>query len=311
VTTPYGPVNGIDAHQLVFVKACRPIPVFFGHIWGLRSRTGCRSSVARKANAYSIPAPAMVVLQQTNPCTGIDLSGSVGASITATGSVVVDCPSSPPVNFSGANAKINAPGFYGVGTCAPPSDCTNGAATPVSQLGGAVADPLANLPAPLPGDPGVLYRSANAFGNLPCLKGIYYVYGNSTDTVPLIPTCAGYTSMEYLADGIGIDDHVTGAIVLTPPASGTYAGISIFMARDHYATINTRMNSGGSLTCGTIYAPTGSINTPSGNVDITINGQLIVLTIKINGGGGPNGSMRVNPPAGTSSLTSKDIGLEQ
>jgi uncharacterized membrane protein len=48
VTTPYGPIDGIDAHQLVYVQACRPIPVFFARIFGVRSRTGCRARTQKQ-----------------------------------------------------------------------------------------------------------------------------------------------------------------------------------------------------------------------------------------------------------------------
>jgi Flp pilus assembly protein TadG len=312
ITTPYGPIDGIANTQLVYVQACRPIPVFFAHIFGVRSRTGCRSSVARKNHAYVIPNPGMVVLQQTNPCTGIDLSGSTGASINSTGSVVVDCPSNPPDTFAGSNAQINATTLYTVGTCTPTSQCTNGATTPVNQLTTPVNDPLAALPALAIGDAGVTTLTTAAFNNLPCLDGIYYVTGNPGSTVSLIRTCPNKTSMEYLTTGIGINDSIKTNIALNPPTNGTYTGISIFLAHGNTATINTTMNNQGSLTTGTIYAPDGSINAPSGNVNITINGQLIVQSVTIKGGGGPkNTALQINPPNGTPSITTNDVGLER
>jgi hypothetical protein len=254
----------------------------------------------------------MVVLQQTSPCTSIDLRGSSGASISTTGAVVVNCLSNPPDAFSGGNAQIIASTLYTVGTCAPTSQCTNGAATPIDQLSAPVGDPLAALAAPQSGAIGVTTKTTSAFNNLACLTGIYYVTGNPGDTVSLIPTCTGATSWEYLSGQIAINDSTKSAIVLNPPTNGTYAGISIFLAHGNTSTINTAMNANGSLTSGTIYAPDGSINAPHGNVDITINGQLIVQSITIKGGGGPkNTALQINPPAGTPSITTNDIGLEQ
>jgi Putative Flp pilus-assembly TadE/G-like len=312
VTTPYGPVNGIDSHQLVYVRVCRPVPVFFSRLFGVHSRSGCRSSVARKNNSRVVGTPGMVVLKQDVPCTGIDLRGSKGASIVSTGDVVVNCASAPPVDFSGSNSQLVANTLYTVGACADASQCTNGAPTPVSSLSAAVNDPLASLPAPTIGGAGVTTLTTAAFNALPCLDGIYYVTGNPGDTVSLVKTCGNKTSMEYLSGQIGINDSIKSPVALDPPTSGTYAGISIFFAHGNTSTINTTMTNKGSLTTGTIYAPDGSINSPSGNVDVTVNGQVIVQSVTIKGGGGPkNTSFVVSPVAGTAPITADDIGLEQ
>jgi hypothetical protein len=151
----------------------------------------------------------------------------------------------------------------------------------------AAADPLANIPEPVPSgtnygsvtvsggtiQPGI-YTSINitAGATVTMAPGIYYLSsaGGLSDlggifgffaglagiTVNSGATLTGNGVMIYNQSGDNLDFYNAGAVNLTPPTSGTYKGISLFQPRSD--TTEMHLISSNNVTIsGTLYAPAG------------------------------------------------------
>jgi Flp pilus assembly protein TadG len=181
---------------------------------------------------------------------------------------------------------------------------------------------------------------STALGSGNCLQnkagytyGYYYITSGNLD---FYNVCAGAHVMLYLAGTSYMDQNLNSEITMfdidgthqgqsaplatdVPPASpaGTlnpYAGISIFMERHDDNSSNTlgrvlsmNGNSNGTVSSGTIYAKDGVFgrrgNSTAGNIDWLVQGQVVVASILMSGGGGPkNGGLVVNVPASTIDL---------
>ncbi len=120
--------------------------------------------------------------------------------------------------------------------------------------------------------------------------------------------------MIYLAGTSYMDQNLNSEITMDPPLTGPYAGISLFMERHSDNSANTvgrvlsmNGNSHATVTTGTLYAKDGVLgqrgNSTAGNIDWLVNGQVVVASILMSGGGGPkNGGLVVNVPADTPDL---------
>ncbi|MDQ1402186.1 MAG: hypothetical protein QOG03_502 [Actinomycetota bacterium] len=308
VTTPYDAGAGLKT-SLVFVKTCRPTTRFFAQFAGQNSPTVCRSAVARNILGKALGKIGVIALEQSPGCLDYHFHGSAGAVLTSTGSVIADCGSAPP-NSMGNNNSLEAPTFFTVGPCQTRSACVgNAASTVIDQLPSPVPDPLADLPDLTTGFGGVIQTTVASVSNLNCLDGIYYVTG--TGTVPPIPTCVGKTAMLYLVSA-GWGDNVKTDIVMLPPATGPYKGVSVFIARGNTSVAWLSGNSKASVTMGTLYGRDADVDW-QGNIDWIVNGQVVANTYLLGGGGGSkNLGFVVNVPADApDKFLDPDIGLEK
>ena len=84
----------------------------------------------------------------------------------------------------------------------------------------------------------------------------------------------------------------SGTYSLSPPTSGTYAGIVIFQPHDNAKALDLSGNASGMT--GTVYAPTAQLS-ESGNAEL--NASVVVDTLTISGNGVANG-LTLDSPAG-------------
>ncbi len=297
-------------YGLIYVSVCKGTEAFFGKVVDSAGSNVCRQAVARRYGGAAIIGAGVIALREGSGCVDYDLRGSAGTIMNVTGAVIANCEESPPNNFSGGNAAINATGFYSVGTCPNQDACVgNHAVTPTIPMSGPVTDPLASLPEPTASDPTFTHVTVSAYNALSCLDGLYRVTGTGTVTVK--STCAGKTAFTFLVQA-GLGGNLKDEFEQTAPATGTYKGISLFMARNNASTIEWNGNSHASaLYNGTVYAPAGSVDW-GGNIDVMVNGQVIAQDFLLHGGGGPkNWGFAVNPPTDVVPVHfDDDIGLE-
>jgi len=136
-----------------------------------------------------------------------------------------------------------------------------------------ITDPLASLPAPA--NPGGTCQKINVSGNTTltltpgCYNGIqvsgkgnlilnpglYYLTGDFSATGQ--GTISGSGVMIYMKSG-AVSFTGQGNITISPPASGAYAGMALFVDRSNNKSVSVTGNSGSSIT-GTIYAPDSQI----------------------------------------------------
>ncbi len=304
VATPYS-----GNHGLIYVEVCQDSEATFGRVVGATSERVCRAAVARRYGGTSIGDAGVIALKQSTPC--FDHRGSAGTILSVSGSVLANCAGNPPNNLSGTNPQIDATAFYSVGSCDPASECVGrGVATPAIQISGPIPDPYSSLPEPLAGASGFHHLSVSAYNDLDCLDGHYRVTG--TGDIELKPTCAGATAFTFLVSA-GVGSNLKTELEQFAPTSGTYRGISLFLARSNSSTIEWNGNAHSAMTYhGTVYAPAARIDW-GGNIDVFIDGgQVIANDYVLKGGGGPkNLGFKVVPPPGVPPVPiADDIGLE-
>ncbi|MGO9923386.1 MAG: Ig-like domain repeat protein [Isosphaeraceae bacterium] len=260
-----------------------------------------------------------------DPTAGGALSLSGNASIQLSGGVYVDSSSSTALSASG-NATIKASVIDVTGKV---SKSGNASFSPAPVTGAAaVADPLASLAEPttsgltnygsesLSGNssatikPGI-YSAITVSGNgtLTMNSGIYIIEGGgfsvsgnasvSGTGVMIFDAGSTYPSIGGTYGSISLSGN--GSYNLTPPATGTYAGIVIFQSRDNTKALTLSGNASGMT--GTIYAPADQL-AESGNAEL--NAAVIVDTMAVSGNG-VNNAVTLNAPSGTVAYTPAEI----
>jgi hypothetical protein len=234
------------------------------------------------------------------------LSISGNGQINIPGNLVVDSNSATAVIVSG-NATVSAASISVVGGVKS-SGNTHFTPSPVTGAG-VVIDPLASLAAPSvsgssPGainvggstsltiNPG-LYTHINVSGNgqLTMNAGIYVIAGGGFSVtgngkvngseVLIYNAGSNYPSAGGNFGGIALSGSAQ--VNLTAPASGAYAGIVFFQARDNTRAISVSGNALIGLGYGMIYAPTALLTT-SGNGQFN-HTPLVVNQLQITGNG--------------------------
>ena len=289
----------------------------FGRVVGQNTIYVSAHALALRTSARTLSGLGVVALRSTPNCVGVDLRGSVASALQINGgSIIVNCASPPPVSFSGSNPTITGDGtFYSVGSCgstaaAAEQNCSNSTTSFVAggyvRIPAPVSDPLAAIPDVTTTSPGVVEEATGAnVAGLSCLGAandtsptIYYI---DTGTITNFPSlCSGDSGgvLFYLAGSSNIALSLHSPEDITPaPTSGPWRGISIFAARGNAAQIDIQGNSSGSLVTGTIYARDGFLTNSRGNINLTVNGQIVVQEISEVGAGGPkNLGIVVNVP---------------
>ncbi len=260
-----------------------------------------------------------------DPSAGGALSLSGNASINLPGGVYVNSNSSTALSASG-NATIKATVIDVHGGA---QKSGNASFSPAPTTGAAVAaDPYASLPEPsttgltsygsesLSGNssatinPGI-YSGISVSGNakLTMCSGIYIiegggfsVSGNASVTgagVTILNAGSKYPSTGGTYGSISLSGN--GSYNLTPPTSGTYAGIVIFQSRDNTKALTISGNAVGMT--GVIYAPAAAL-TESGNAQLSASIDVDTLAIS---GNGVSNAITLSSPAGTVAYTPAQI----
>jgi hypothetical protein len=196
----------------------------------------------------------------------------------------------------------------------------------------AVADPLANVPEPVPSgtnygtvsctgsktlEPGI-YTAINvaSSANVTMEPGIYYLSGPSTSGSygGLFPfgqtggismgsgaTLTGNGVMIYNASGDNLNFKKAGTVSLSPPTSGAYQGICIWQPRKDSSEIHLVSSNSFSIS-GTLYAATGLFDLRPTGTSVFNMGNYICWQFETNQagtdfgvGGGTTGTTNLNP----------------
>jgi Bacterial Ig-like domain (group 3)/Right handed beta helix region len=260
-----------------------------------------------------------------DPSAGGALSLSGNASIKLTGGVYVDSTSASALSASG-NAAIKASVIDVHGGV---SKSGNASFSPAPVTGAAVlADPLASLAEPsttglsnygsesLSGNssatikPGIYSQiSVSGNGTLTLCSGLYIIEGGGFSVsgnasvvgsgVTIFNAGSKYPTTGGTYGSITLSGN--GSYNLSPPTSGTYAGIVIFQSRDNCSALTLSGNASGMT--GTVYAPAAQL-AESGNAQL--NAAVIVDTMTVSGNGVSN-TVALSSPAGTVAYTPAEI----
>jgi hypothetical protein len=251
-------------------------------------------------------------------------NGTGNGQVVVTGAPILINANSSQAATLAQNASLSAPQMSIVGNYT-----TNGSAsvgtTPVTTGVQPTPDPLAKLAVPVAStmtmqsnsqfsysggsftlQPGVynggIMLSGTASATLE--PGIYYLNGGGLK-VSGQASLTGNGVMIYnnpLASGDAINIGSQGAITLSPPTSGVYAGISLFQTRASGEGVSLAGTGGMSIT-GTIYAYNARL-TVTGNGTITMGSQVIANAMTTKG----NGTINV-PWSNTKVARPRDIRL--
>jgi hypothetical protein len=226
--------------------------------------------------------------------------------------VTVDSSAAAALSVAG-NGQLTAGSVQVVGGA---SVVGNGVVSPAAVIGVAVLpDPLAGLPVPAGGasmtavalssgtmtiNPGVYPSIAvSGSGSLILSPGVYVIAGGgfSVSGSASVTVASGSNSVTghgvliYNAGGNfpaaggnfgGISLTGSGTINLTTPDQGTYAGITIFQARDNIRAISLSGHGTALLGGGAIYAPAALLAV---NGQAQLQDALVVNRLQIRGGG--------------------------
>ena len=277
--------------------------------------SGDTNFITSSASTNSVTIGQSIIV--LDPSAGGALSLSGNASIKLTGGVYVDSSSSTALSASG-NAAIKASVIDVHGGV---QKSGNASFSPTPTTGAAVlADPLASLAEPsisgltnygsesLSGNssatikPGIYSQiTVSGNGTLTMDSGIYIIEGGGFT----VSGNAGVTGSGVMIVNAGSKYPTTGGTYgsitlsgsgsynLSPPTTGTYAGIVIFQTRDNSKALTLSGNASGMT--GTVYASAAQL-AESGNA--SLNAALIVDTLTINGNG-INNTVTLSSPSGT------------
>jgi Flp pilus assembly protein TadG len=180
----------------------------------------------------------------------------------------------------------------------------------------AISDPLINIPEPVPSGtnygnvtcagnytlhPGIYSQiSVSNNANVTMLPGIYYLSsGGNGIKVGTAGTMTGSGVMIYNAAGDKLDFKQSGPITLTPPTSGPYQGISIWIPRTTTQEVHIESISNITL-AGTLYAHAGEFDIRPDGANVThYIGNYICDQFEAGQGyssnGKSNGQIIINP----------------
>jgi hypothetical protein len=247
----------------------------------------------------------------------LTLSGS--SQLSTSSAVVVDSKSSQGVTLTGA-AKATAAAFFIVGGDSSPQGSLV-ATTPngIHLHDAPVSDPLASLPQPDPTkltvqsqspvnvssnsvvnlQPGVFNGgiAVSGSGKVNLAPGIYYIAGGGL-SVSGNGSLIGNQVMIFLGSGPnfgGMSITGNGSLKLSPPTTGPYLGITVFVERSCSPDVNLT-GSAQVQVLGMFYAPKANVSI-NGNAYGNMGSQYICNTLTLTGNGTLNlGVSSATPP---------------
>ncbi|MEJ7613564.1 MAG: pilus assembly protein TadG-related protein [Candidatus Fervidibacter sacchari] len=291
ITTPYRRTGDPSPNpNLINVKACRVVSLFFARVLGVRQIRVCAKATA--IGSRPAIARGLVVLDPSGG-NALWLQGNARLRVLD-GSVIVNSSANNALFVQG-NASLTAQQIAIVGNYQLQG---NASVTPTPLTGQPpTPDPLASLPPPptsgLPVFPG---RTVGGNDNAVLQPGIYtgpiLVEGNASVTLqPGIYILRGGLLVSgngrVKGDGVllynengRIEVQGNGELRLSAPTSGTYQGITIFQSRSNTQPLRFSGNANLQIS-GTIYAPRGEIHF-QGNADLQ-DSMVIAWRVKLQG----------------------------
>ncbi len=267
ITTPYRRSGDPSPNpNLINVKACRVVGLYFARLFGVTQIRVCAKATAIRRSSNR---RGLVVL---DPSGGGALNLSDSARLLVpTGSIIVNSSSSNALTASGSSS-ISAQQILIVGNYTISGSAS---ITPTPLTGQSpMPDPLASLPPPstsgLPTYPGQTITGTSILnpgiytGQIRVLStgtailrpGIYILRGGLS--VIGFGRCTGSGVMLYNENGV-ISISGSADVNISPPTSGTYQGITIFQPASNTQTLGFSSNVVSQIS-GTVYAPRASIS---------------------------------------------------
>jgi hypothetical protein len=261
------------------------------------------------ANGYALMA--------LNPtlCQAFEQSSNGNINVSG-GGVIVDSNCNPAaVRSSGGNLFLTGATANVVGGQTGFTGWNTGVAPVPDPLAGTVPPPTTGLPVftnTVIGDtnqtlsPGVYVNGIvlNGNGSAILQSGTYILKGGGIQSssngglsgtgVTIFNTLSNYPSAGGTCNGINITSN--GSLNISAPTSGPYTGMLIYQDPACTQPLNLSSNGAINSVTGTIYAPTAQANLSS-NGSMTINGQLIVDSVKVTSGGNININWSANNTA--------------
>lgn len=313
VTTPYQGANDPSPNpNLINVKACRVVPLFFARVLGINQIRVCAKATA--IGRRPTVARGLVVLSPTDD-NALWLQGNARLYIP-NGAIIVDSRSDRAL-FAQGNPSIVAQQILVVGNYRLQG---NPSVTPTPLTGQPpVPDPLAHLPPPptsgLPVFPGQIIGGNNIVTLQPGIyTGQIRVEGNAQVTLQpgiyilrgglLVSGNARVRGDEvFIYNEIGrIEVQGNGKLKLSAPTSGTYEGIAVFQPSSNTQPLWFSGNADFQVT-GTLYSPRALVHF-QGNANLQ-DSMIIAWRVELHG----NPEMRIRakePPAAGEEI---EIGL--
>jgi hypothetical protein len=226
-------------------------PTMFLRILGIATTQIAAS--AQVAGSPGAAAPCAVCAMSATT-TGVSVANQGRLNITGA-SLIVNSTAGPNISV-GIGATLSAPAIVEAG--GPPSN--SGTITPTPTTGAAVADPHPTAPVPAVAGSAVAYTASGATpsiapgvysgitvaagSSLTLSAGVYVLTGPinmsggsiSGSGVMIYLACSAYPTACPVA-GSGAHFNLSGGtLTLSPPTSGTYAGMAVFGDRNNGAT---------------------------------------------------------------------------
>lgn len=272
---------------------------FFAHIIGIPTITNRVQAVAM-AKPTTMPVSGYTIVALNKTAHNAMKSTGSGGIFANGGGIFVNSNASGDALAVTGNGVITADPGYSISVVGGYSDKKNlinpTPATSVSQID----DPLASLSPPA--NPGGSCQSINysdkadltlnpgcyngiknsGKGNIILNQGLYYLNSGDFSTSGS-GGIYGNEVLIYVKSG-SVSLTGQGDFNITPPTSGTYAGMSLFVDRDNAKNVSVTGN-GSSYLAGTIYAA-GSLVTVTGNGDSTVmDSQILADKVAVTGSG--------------------------
>lgn len=341
IKTPYDDPSSIPPARLVYVRICEPTDTFFAGVIGATSPTVCRQAVARRVNAPSSYGAGLIALSRT-ACPGLTLAGDSATTLSSNGAVLVNSSCDTAMSSNGVSWDLDAgyigiAGESALGPCAPPDNRCVSVPPTILEEGIPQFDDPFNYPVPTPPlavqtcpsgagpnapriiNPGryPLNCSYNATAGKPLVlrSGLYYfnagfTFGGagpivcSDEPVPSTPFVAAdcASGVTIVVAGGAFDIGGGSQLLLPPPTTGPYAGLSLYQMSGVRSTLRGTSD----FTMGTLYAPNAPLDfRGTGEMDVT--GSVVGATFDIFGTFDFNITVPANSPVVPGVV---DIGLE-
>jgi Flp pilus assembly protein TadG len=298
VTTPYTKTNSsVPPARLIQVTAKRNIGLFFARMVGISS-----IDVSASATAQRKPVVAGIIVLDPTGSKALDMSGGSWLHVT-NGAVIVDSSDPTAFSISSGSAGIQAKEIDITGDYRASGGSENNL-TPTPKTGQTpTPDPLASLPEPSPS--GMNVYPGGDYSGKTLQPGVYTSEVDVRRAATLNPgiyILQGGIRLSGGADIIGngvmlysqgpMDFSGGSTIQLSPPAAGTYAGITMFLQRRNTAKV-TLSGSSDSVLAGAYYFPNTQLLDLSGGSSLQI-GAIVTWRMTLSGG-----SFEIGPIAGT------------
>lgn len=267
VTTPYAPDNAAPSPNRIHVRACRQVRLYFAPLLGTVARRVCAESTARKSGSVF---PRGVIILDNGGGRALQLQGNAALTV-ANGSVHVNS-SAPDALFAQGNAVLTAQQIQVTGNYRREG---NAMLVPTPAVGQSpTPDPLSSLQPPNPSSlPVFTGRTINGIATLS--PGIYTgpirLEGNAFVTLqPGVYILRSGLLVSGNAQLVGsgvtlfnesgqIEVQGNGALQLSPPTDGPFAGITVFQPATNISPLWLSGNASFQLQ-GAVYLPRGVVH---------------------------------------------------